>query len=65
MKYRHSMEYIVFDEVPSAQDVKITLHRRVMNVRLPLGEDFSVEYHDNDTVITLKQLYIHTILQFD
>ena len=62
---RHSMEYIVFDEVPSAQDVKITLHRRVMNVRLPLGEDFSVEYHDNDTVITLKQLYIHTIIQFD
>lgn len=62
---RQSTEYIVFDEVPPVQDVRITLHRRAANIRLPLGEAFSVEYNDTDTVITLNRLDIHTIIQFD
>ncbi len=62
---RHSMEYIVFDEVPPAYNVVITLHRRVKNVKAPLGEEFAVEYRDNETVITLNRLDIHTVLQFE
>ena len=60
---RQSVEYIVFDEVPSVNDVKITLHRHVDRVYLPLGEEFTVEYSGNDTVITLNKLDIHTIVQ--
>ena len=59
---RHSMEYIVFDEVPPLSDVVITLNRSFDEVALPLGEEYTVEYTADKTVITLKRLDIHTIV---
>ena len=59
---RHSMEYIVFDEVPKQSNVKITLDRPFGTVEFPFGEGATVEYGDK-TIITLKELDIHTIIR--
>ncbi len=60
---RNSMDYCVFDEVPSQSEVKIHIARKLTKVESPLGDELTVEYGENHTEITLKKLDIHTVLK--
>lgn len=59
---RHSLEYNVFDQVPTVYDVEVRVNKAYSSVQMPLGEAFTYEIKDNTTVIRLKELQLHSII---
>ncbi len=62
---RHSLEYMVYDEVPEIYDVEITLDKECKNITMPLGEEFEYEIVEGKTVVKLKKLEIHSIIELN
>ena len=62
---RHSTNFASFDEVDPITDVEVTVHGKFMEVKMPLGEEFEHEISDDHTIIKLKQLDIHSIIELN
>lgn len=60
---RHSQDYYVFDEVPVLHNLEIRLNKAYPSVAMPLGETFEFTVQDDVTVIRLKELHIHSIIE--
>ena len=62
---RHSLEYTVYDEVPEVYNVEITFDKEYNNITMPLGEEFEYEIKGGKTVVKLKKLEIHSIIELN
>lgn len=60
---RHSQDYYVFEEVPSVSNLVIRLNKAYSSVSMPLGESFEWETSETETIIRLKELHIHSIIE--
>ena len=59
---RHSLDYLVYDEVTPVYDVTVTVHWPVEKVSMPLGEVFTYTTTPDATVIRLQRLDIHSVI---
>ena len=59
---RHSLNYLVYDDIAPIYDVVVKINKAYTNVTMPLGEEFVVEKGEDFTIIKLKVLEIHTAI---
>ena len=59
---RHSLNYLVYDDIAPIYDVVVKINKAYTNVTMPLGEEFSVEKGEDFTIIKLKTLEIHSAI---
>ncbi|MBQ8249207.1 MAG: alpha-L-fucosidase [Clostridia bacterium] len=59
---RHSLTYLVYDEVPEVYNVTVKVKGKFTGVTMPLGEKFTYELTDDGAVIKLERLDIHSII---
>ena len=62
---RHSLDYLVYDEIPAICDLTVRVSGEYGNVVMPLGESFEATSFDGETVIKLDRLDIHTIISLE
>ncbi len=60
---RHSLEYFVFEEIPTVYNVEVILNKVYSQITMPLGEEFTWEIQDGKTIIRLPELNIHSIIR--
>lgn len=60
---RHDTNYQVFDEVPPVFDLEVVINKPIKNISMPLGEEFEVLYEKKRTIVKLKKLEIHSIIE--
>ncbi|MCQ2400006.1 MAG: hypothetical protein MJ072_05830, partial [Clostridia bacterium] len=60
---RHSLEYTVYDEVPTVENVEITVHRPFKKAEMPLGERFYYETDGESLTVKLPSLHIHSVIR--
>lgn len=59
---RHSLEYLVYDEISPIYDIEVFVDGEYKKVEMLLGEEFSYEVLDGKTKIRLKKLDIHSVI---
>ncbi len=60
---RHSLDVLVYDEVPEVYGVEVVVPGCWKDVTLPCGETYSCEYGDNYVKIFLEKLEVHTAIR--
>ena len=60
---RHSLETLIYDEIPPIYDVEIKINKPYTEVSMPLGEEFFAETTIDSTIIKLKKLDIHSVIK--
>ena len=61
---RHALTYGTFDEIPEIYNVEIRYGKKCKEVNMPLGENFTYEITENETIVRLEKLEIHSVIEF-
>ncbi len=59
---RHSLRYLVYDEVPEVRDITVKVKGEFSGVEMPLGEKFTYELTSDGAVIHIDRLDVHSIV---
>jgi len=60
---RHSLNIVVYDEIPPIYGVDVVIHGTYQNVTMPLGESFTCEYGTDFVKIHMEHLDIHSVIR--
>ncbi len=60
---RHTLDIVVYDEVPEVRDLEIVIRKKCRSVSMPLGEEFEYEICDDCVKIKMDKLNIHSIIK--
>ena len=53
----------MYDEVPEIYGVEVRISGAYQKVAMPLGEKFSYELTDNETIVRLEKLEVHSVIE--
>ena len=62
---RHSLEYLVYDEIPDINGITVRINGDFLNVSMPLGEKFEVLYEVGKTIVKIETLKIHSVITLE
>lgn len=62
---RHSLDYVVYNEIPPIHNVEVIINKPCRKVSMPLGENFECEHGNGFVKISLEKLYIHSIIKLE
>lgn len=61
---RHALTYGTIDEIPEIWNLEIRYGKACKEVKMPLGETFTYEITENETIVRLEKLEIHSVIEF-
>ena len=62
---RHSLEYLVYDEIPDINGITVRINGVFSNVSMPLGEKFEILYEAGKTIVKIENLKIHSVITLE